>query len=183
MLFRECSVSGAWVIEPSPHKDERGRFMRAWCHQEFAAQGIAFRPVQANMGLSRARGTTRGLHYQVAPALEAKLVRCTRGSMFDVVVDLRPASPTYCSWYGTLLSADNAQMLYLPEGCAHGCQSLQDDTEFYYLTSSAYSPNEVRGARFDDPAFGIDWPLPPSLISEQDRNWTLLENLQGGYQQ
>lgn len=180
MLFMDCSVFGARVIEPSPREDERGRFVRAWCHQEFAANGLAFMPVQANMGLSRKQGTIRGLHYQAAPALEAKLVRCTRGSMFDVVVDLRPTSPTYRSWCGTLLSAENARMLFLPEGCAHGCQSLQDKTEFYYLTSAIYSPNEARGARYDDPALGIDWPLPASLVSVQDRNWPLLEQLHGG---
>jgi dTDP-4-dehydrorhamnose 3,5-epimerase len=179
MLFNSCQVTDARVIDPSPREDNRGRFMRAWCHREFAEHGIEFSPLQANMGLSHRRGTIRGLHYQVAPALEAKLVRCTRGAMFDVVVDLRPASPTYCAWYGTILSADNGRMLYLPEGCAHGCQSLEDGTEFYYLTSAVYSPTEVRGARYDDPAFGIEWPLPASLVSEQDCNWPGFEQ-QGG---
>lgn len=177
--FRECSVVGAWLIEPATHEDPRGRFLRAWCRDEFAARGISFTPVQANMGLSRRRGTIRGLHYQVAPALEAKLVRCTRGSMFDVVVDLRPASPTYCSWHGTLLSADNAHMLYLPEGCAHGCQALEDDTEFHYLTSTVYSPGDVRGVRYDDPAVGIRWPVSASLISSQDLRWPPLQTSEG----
>lgn len=177
MHFTECGIAGAWVIEPTPHADERGRFARAWCSQEFSSNAIEFTPVQANMGYSFKRGTIRGLHYQVAPALEAKLVRCTRGSLFDVVVDLRPTSPTYCSWYGTILSAENARMLYLPEGCAHGCQSLEDDTEFFYMTSTVYSPAEVRGARYDDPAFGIQWPLPALSISDQDRNWPLLSRL------
>lgn len=154
--------------------------MRAWCLDEFAQQGITFVPVQANMGLSRRSGTVRGLHYQVAPALEAKLVRCTRGAMFDVVVDLRPASPTYRQWFGTILDADNGRMLYLPEGCAHGCQSLVDDTEFYYLTSAAYAPNEVRGARYDDPAFGIEWPLQASMVSEQDLSWPWIQDIRGG---
>ena len=149
--------------------------MRAWCQTEFADAGIKFSPLQANMGLSRQTGTVRGLHYQVAPALEAKLVRCTRGAMFDVVVDLRPASQSYGAWYGVVLSAENGHMLYLPEGCAHGCQSLDDDTEFYYLTSECYSPNDVRGARFDDPAFGIEWPLPASVVSAQDRSWPRYE--------
>jgi dTDP-4-dehydrorhamnose 3,5-epimerase len=175
MQFKPCKVADAHVIDPAPHEDIRGRFLRAWCSREFAEQGIGFSPLQANMGLSRRRGTIRGLHYQVAPALEAKLVRCTRGAMFDVVVDLRPTSPTYCAWYGTILSADNARMLYLPEGCGHGCQSLEDDTEFHYMASEVYSPGEVRGARYDDPAFGIEWPLPPSLVSEQDLNWPVFE--------
>lgn len=149
--------------------------MRAWCSEELAAHGIAFRPVQANMGLSHHSGTVRGLHYQVDPAPEAKLVRCTRGSMFDVVVDLRPGSPTFREWYGTILSADNGRMLFLPEGCAHGCQSLDDQTEYYYLTSAIYTPAAVRGARYDDPLIGIEWPLPPSRVSTQDLSWPLLE--------
>ena len=149
--------------------------MRAWCSEELSAHGIAFRPVQANMGLSHLSGTIRGLHYQVDPAPEAKLVRCTRGSMFDVVVDLRPGSPTFREWYGTILSADNGRMLFLPEGCAHGCQSLDDQTEYYYLTSAIYTPAAVRGARYDDPSIGIEWPLPPSRVSTQDLSWPLLE--------
>lgn len=116
MNFIECRVSGAWVIEPTPHEDSRGRFMRAWCRREFAEHAIDFTPVQANMGFSVSKGTLRGLHYQIAPALEAKLVRCTRGSIFDVVVDLRPTSPTYRFWYGSCLSADDGWMLYVPEG-------------------------------------------------------------------
>lgn len=174
MNFLRCDVADAWVVEPTPHGDARGRFMRAWCLREFIEQGIAFTPLQANMGLSALCGTIRGLHYQAAPALEAKLVRCTRGSIFDVVVDLRAESPTYRSWYGVELSADNGKMLYVPEGCAHGCQSLQDDTEIHYMTSAYYSPDHVRGIRYDDPAFAIRWPLPAAVVSEQDRNWPLL---------
>jgi dTDP-4-dehydrorhamnose 3,5-epimerase len=123
------------------------------------------------MGFSVERGTVRGLHFQVAPALEAKLVRCTRGSIFDVVVDLRPDSPTYRAWFGTVLSADDGRMLYVPEGCAHGCQSLDDQTEIYYLASAYYSPGDARGLRFDDPAFGIQWPLGVASISDQDLGW------------
>ena len=175
MKFRTCDVTGAWVVEPTPHQDARGRFMRAWCQREFAEQGIAFVPLQANMGYSVQRGTIRGLHWQAAPALEAKLVRCTRGAVFDVVVDMRPASPTYRAWYGVELSADNARMLYVPEGCAHGCQSLVDGTEILYMASAFYAPQEVRGARFDDPAFGIRWPLPASVVSDQDRQWPLVD--------
>ena len=149
--------------------------MRAWCLREFSEHAIDFTPLQANMGFSASKGTIRGLHYQVAPALEAKLVRCTRGAIFDVVVDLRPTSPTYRSWYGSCLSADNGRMLYVPEGCAHGCQSMEDNAEIHYITSAFYSPNDVRGIRYDDPAFGIRWPLPLSSISDQDRSWPLVE--------
>ena len=176
MKFIECGLPGAWLIAPEPREDERGRFMRAWCQREFSDHGIAFTPVQANMSLSKLKGTIRGMHFQVAPALEAKLVRCTRGAIFDVVVDLRPASPMYRSWYGTDLSADNGHMLFVPEGCAHGCQSIEDKTELHYLTSAFYSPNHVRGLRYDDPAIGIHWPLQVSAVSDQDRNWPFLES-------
>ncbi|MBK6388208.1 MAG: dTDP-4-dehydrorhamnose 3,5-epimerase [Rhodoferax sp.] len=169
-------MSQALVVEPAPHQDARGRFMRAWCSREFAGQGIEFIPLQANMGLSVEKGTIRGLHYQVAPALEAKLVRCTKGEVFDVVVDLRPTSLTYRSWYGTTLSAENGRMLFVPEGCAHGFQSMVDDSEIYYMASAIYAPNEVRGLRFDDPAIGVRWPLRASSMSEQDRNWPYLVN-------
>jgi dTDP-4-dehydrorhamnose 3,5-epimerase len=171
MHFATTGVSGATVIDPSPHEDTRGRFMRAWCAREFAEHGIAFQPVQANLGFSTTRGTVRGMHYQEAPASEAKLVRCTRGAIFDIVLDLRPASPSYGKWYGVELSADNGRMLYLPEGCAHGYQTLEAQTEMYYMTSAFYAPTAVRGVRFDDPAFAIKWPLPVTEMSEQDRNW------------
>ena len=131
MKFLKCDVAGACVIDPTPHPDERGRCMRAWCKHEFANHGIDFTPMQANMGLSLQRGTIRGLHYQLAPALEAKLVRCTRGSIYDVVVDLRTGSPTRRLWYGLELSADNGRMFYVPEGCAHGCQSMRDNSEIH----------------------------------------------------
>jgi len=175
MKFSKCPVAGAWLIDPTPHTDDRGRFMRAWCRQEFAEAGVEFTPVQANMGLSKHKGTMRGLHYQVAPALEAKLVRCTRGAIFDVAVDMRPESPTYRRWYGETLSADNGRMLLVPEGCAHGALSLEDDTEIYYLTSATYAPKCVRGLRFDDPAIGIRWPIDVGVVSAQDRQWPLIE--------
>ncbi len=175
MHFVETGLSGAKVIEPAPHQDERGRFMRAWCTREFEENGLQFVPVQANMGFSVQKGTLRGLHLQVAPALEAKLVRCTRGSIFDVVVDLRPNSPTYAKWYGTELSADNGRMLFVPEHCAHGYQTLEQNTEMHYMTSAFYAPDCARGARFDDPLFAIDWPLTPTVVSQQDRNWPLMQ--------
>jgi len=175
MQFTQTGVVGAWIIEPSPHVDERGRFMRAWCTREFAEHGIEFVPVQANMGFSPDKGTVRGMHFQGAPALEAKLVRCTRGAIFDVVLDLRPESASRGEWYGVELSADDGRMLYVPEGCAHGYQTLEDCTEMYYMTSAFYAPSAVRGVRFDDPAFGIRWPVSVTSVSSQDLNWPLAE--------
>jgi dTDP-4-dehydrorhamnose 3,5-epimerase len=177
MHFAGTSVVGAMVIDPSPHADTRGRFMRAWCVKEFVEHGIEFEPVQANLGFSITRGTVRGMHFQIEPASEAKLVRCTRGAIFDVVLDLRPQSASYGKWYGVELSSENARMLYLPPGCAHGYQTLEADTEMHYMTSAFYTPSTVRGLRFDDPAFGIDWPLAVTEMSEQDRNWPLAEQL------
>jgi dTDP-4-dehydrorhamnose 3,5-epimerase len=171
MKFVECEIPGAWVIEADPHRDDRGNFFRLWCSDEFEKRGIEFVPVQANMGFSHRRGTTRGLHYQVAPAQEAKLVRCTQGAMYDVVVDLRPESPAYCRWFGIELNAHHHRTLFVPEGCAHGYQTLEDATGMFYLTSAAYAPAAVRGARYDDPAFGISWPLQVSRISDQDQKW------------
>jgi dTDP-4-dehydrorhamnose 3,5-epimerase len=175
MRFVETGIVGAKVIDPNPHQDERGRFLRAWCAREFAEHSIDFLPVQANLGFSIIRGTVRGMHFQEAPAIEAKLVRCTRGAIFDVVLDLRAESPSYGEWYGVVLSAENGRMLYVPENCAHGYQTLEECTEMYYMTSAFYTPSAVRGVRFDDPAFGIQWPLVATVISEQDRKWPLIE--------
>lgn len=175
MRFRETDVNDAKLIEPTPHQDDRGRFMRVWCTRELQDNGISFLPVQANMGFSPRKGTIRGMHFQDAPALEAKLVRCTRGVIFDVVVDLRPGSTSYGRWYGAELSAENGRMLYVPERCAHGYQTLEDCTEMYYMTSQLYTPSTARGVRFDDPAFAIQWPLSPTVVSEQDRNWPLIQ--------
>jgi dTDP-4-dehydrorhamnose 3,5-epimerase len=175
MRFMETGIEGAKVIDPSPHEDDRGRFLRAWCTREFAEHAITFLPVQANLGFSKKRGTVRGMHLQETPAIEAKLVRCTRGAIFDVVLDLRPASPSYGKWYGVKLSAENSRMLYVPESCAHGYQTLEDCTEMYYMTSGFYTPSAVRGVRFDDPTVGIQWPLIATVVSEQDRHWPLVE--------
>lgn len=149
--------------------------MRAWCIQEFAAHGIDFAPVQANVGFSDRMGTLRGMHYQVPPHQEAKLVRCTRGAVFDVVVDLRPDSPMYGRWLGVNLSAKNGRMLYVPPLCAHGYQTLEEGSEIYYLTSASYAPQAVRGVRFDDPRVAIAWPLSPRAVSDQDNHWPFLE--------
>jgi dTDP-4-dehydrorhamnose 3,5-epimerase len=174
MRFERIYIRDAWVINPTPLEDDRGRFLRAWCAREFSENGIQFLPVQANMGFSVRRGTVRGMHFQVAPALEAKLIRCTRGSMFDVVLDLRRESETYGKWYGVELTAQNGRMLYVPQGCAHGYQTLEDETEMYYMTSEFYAPSAARGVRFDDPAFGIQWPLDATAVSDQDRNWPIV---------
>jgi dTDP-4-dehydrorhamnose 3,5-epimerase len=177
MRFLKTEIQGVWLIEPDFHKDERGHFFRAWCLREFEEHGIQFHPVQANMGFSLRKGTVRGMHFQVEPAPEAKLIRCTRGAMFDVALDVRTDSSTYGKWVGVELTAENGKMLYIPEGCAHGYETLQDRTEMHYMTSQFYSPAAARGARFDDPAFGIEWPLVPLVISAQDRNWPLEEEL------
>lgn len=174
MRFLETGLVGAKVIDPHAHEDDRGRFMRAWCAREFAEHGLDFLPVQANLGFSLQKGTVRGMHFQETSALEAKLVRCTRGAIFDVALDLRPGSPTYGKWYGTELSAENGRMLYVPEHCAHGYQTLEENTEMYYMTSGFYTPDAVRGVRFDDPAFGIQWPLVATVVSKQDRTWPLV---------
>src|SRR5262245_61053200 len=175
MRFTACDIPGAWIIDPSPHSDLRGRFFRAWCTNEFAEHGIEFVPVQANMGASIKAGTLRGLHYQVEPHAEAKLIRCTRGSVFDVLVDLRPGSATFGRWCGTELTAANGRMLFVPPLCAHGYQTLEGDSEIYYLTSAIYAPDAVRGLKFDDPTVGIRWPLAPTAVSDQDARWPHLE--------
>lgn len=175
MRFMETGIEGAWVINPSPHQDDRGRFLRAWCAREFAEHAINFLPVQANLGFSKTRGTVRGMHFQEAPAIEAKLIRCNRGAIFDVVLDLRPGSPSYGEWYGVELSAENCRMLYVPGNCGHGYQTLEDCTEMYYMTSGFYTSSAVRGVRFDDPGFGIRWPLDATVVSEQDSSWPLFE--------
>jgi len=171
MTFTDTSVQGAKAIRLDRICDHRGYFARGWCADELRRHGLHPGCTQLNVGFSHFRGTLRGMHYQIEPRQEAKLVRCTRGVVFDVVIDLRPASPTFCRWHGTELSADNDLMLYIPEGCAHGYQTLTDNAEIYYLTSAAYDPAAARGVRFDDPAFGIDWPVPVSAISDADESW------------
>ena len=174
MRFSKTLIAGVWEIHPEYQCDERGHFFRAWCRREFTDHGIDFVPVQSNMGLSLRKGTLRGMHYQIEPALEAKLVRCTRGAIFDVALDLRIESPTYGKWFGAELTANNVCMLLVPEGCAHGYQTLEDQTEMHYMASQCYAPHTARGARFDDPAFAIQWPLVPSVMSVQDRDWPLI---------
>jgi dTDP-4-dehydrorhamnose 3,5-epimerase len=171
MIFHPTDVVGAFVVELQRHEDERGSFARAWCRREFAAAGIDTQYVQGNTVRTYRRGTVRGMHYQLPPHAEAKLVRCIRGAVWPVGVDLRPGSPSFGRWVGVKLTGENGKLLYLPEGCAHGYQVLQDDSEVFYLVSDYYAPDHERGFRFDDPAFGIDWPLPASLLSEKDQRW------------
>ena len=165
-------VSGAYLIEPEPIADERGLFARTFCAEEFARRGLDARVSQCNTSANRRAGTLRGMHYQAAPHGEAKLVRCTRGAIFDVAVDLRPSSSTYLRWAAAELTADNRQAFFIPAGCAHGFQTLADDSEVLYQMSTPYVPGAGRGVRWNDPAFGITWPEPPPLgrtISERDR--------------
>jgi dTDP-4-dehydrorhamnose 3,5-epimerase len=172
MIFKKTSIMGAYVLGIEPRGDERGFFARGFCRKEFEAHGLNPNIAQANIGVSRQRGTLRGLHYQVPPHAEAKLVRCTAGAVFDVIVDLRPASASYRKWLGVELAADTRTMLYVPEGCAHGYLTLADDTEIFYLVSQFYSAGAERGLRWNDPAFGIEWPLTQALvISDKDRRW------------
>jgi dTDP-4-dehydrorhamnose 3,5-epimerase len=175
MRFDPLPISGAFLIAPSPIEDERGLFARVWCEEEFARQGLMERPVQANTGFSPRRGTLRGLHYQAAPDLEAKLVRCTQGAVYDVMVDLRPGSPTFGRWHGTELSADNRLSLHVPSLCAHGYLTLTDNAELLYFASAPYVAASARGLRHDDPALGISWPIPVAVVSSRDRSWPLLE--------
>jgi dTDP-4-dehydrorhamnose 3,5-epimerase len=171
MRFTETKVAGAFLIEPEPIADERGFFARTFCREEFADHGLNPDLAQANVSFNHRRGTMRGLHYQQAPHQEAKLVRCTQGGIFDVVVDLRPHSPTYRAWYGAELTAANRAMLYVPEGCAHGFLTLTDGAEVAYQMSAPHAAAAARGVRYDDPAFGIRWPGEVVVINERDRTY------------
>ena len=168
MRFVATGLEGAWVVEVERMDDERGFFARTFCHDEFTARGLKADFVQCNASYNARRSTLRGLHYQASPHEEAKLVRCTRGAIFDAIVDLRRASPTFKRWFGIELSADNHRALYVPEGCAHGFQALQDASEVFYQMSAAYRPEAARGVRWNDPAFGICWPLPDPVLSARD---------------
>ena len=161
MLFRETSIAGAFVVEPERLEDERGFFARTFSSDEFAARGLDARVCQCSTSFNATAGTLRGLHYQAAPHGEAKLVRCTRGAVFDVTVDLRHNCSSHLHWFGVELSVDNGRALFVPDGCAHGFQTLVDASEVHYQISTPYVPAAARGVRWDDPAFGIEWPAPP----------------------
>ncbi|MFO7904139.1 MAG: dTDP-4-dehydrorhamnose 3,5-epimerase [Pirellulaceae bacterium] len=171
MIFQQVQLAGAYVIDLERIQDQRGFFARAWCQREFEEHGLESRLVQCNLSQNHTAGTLRGMHYQVAPHKETKLVRCVKGRIFDVIVDLRPESSTRLQWFGVELSAANHRMLYVPERFAHGYQTLEPDTEVFYQVSEFYSPGSEQGLRWDDGAIGIDWPLAPSIISEKDRNY------------
>jgi dTDP-4-dehydrorhamnose 3,5-epimerase len=172
MIFKETRLKGAFIVEMEPIRDNRGFFARAWCQREFEARGLIPCFVQNNITFSPKRGTLRGLHYQIPPHEEVKLVRCTRGAIYDVIVDLRPESPTYMQWLGTELTPENRKMIYISGGFAHGYQILMDDTEVFYQVGTFYAPEYERGMRWNDPAFKIDWPInPPLVLSEKDKRW------------
>lgn len=171
MLFSETKLSGAYVIHPERLEDERGFFARSWCQKEFEQHGLNYRLVQCNISFNRHTGTLRGMHYQVEPREEAKLVRCTRGAIFDVVVDLRPESATFREYVGLPLSAENRTMLYVPKKFAHGFITLEDNTEVFYQMSEFYAPECARGFRWNDRSFNIKWPLEATVISERDSSY------------
>jgi len=172
MIFNKTSIDGAFLIELEKFGDERGSFARAWCKDEFAEQGIRVEMVQGNIGYSRHKNTIRGMHWQLSPHGEGKLVRCTKGAAWDVVLDLRKDSESYKKWVGFELSEDKPQMVYLPPGCAHGYQTLRDHTELFYLVSEYYAPDSERGVRWNDPEFQIEWKYNETpILSDKDKTW------------
>ena len=171
MVFEETALAGAYVVRMEPSVDERGCFARSFCRREFAEHGLADTVAQCNVSFNRRRGTLRGMHYAAAPHREAKLVRCSRGAIHDVIVDLRPASPTRTRWVAVELKAGDPAMLFVPEGVAHGFLTLEDDTEVCYQMSAFYVPEASRGVRWNDPRFGIEWPSNPVVLSERDRSY------------
>lgn len=171
MKFIDTRFSGLYLIEPERLADDRGFFARTWCKREFIEHGLNPDLAQCNISFNRHRGTLRGMHHQVAPHEEAKVVRCTSGGIYDVVVDLRSESKTYKQWLSVELTADNRRMIFIPEGFSHGFMTLQDNTEVFYQMSTFYDPACARGVRYDDPAFGIKWPLEIAVISDKDRQY------------
>lgn len=171
MIFVETPLKGAFLVNLERREDSRGFFARAWCEEEVAALGLNIRVAQCNVSFNHRRGALRGMHFQVPPHTEARLIRCTMGSIHDVIIDLRPDSPTFLQHWTTLLSAQNRHAVYLPEGFAHGFQSLEDSTEVFYQMSAAYAPAANIGVRWNDPAFGLRWPLPVTDISDRDNTF------------
>ena len=171
MRFEATRIAGCHVIEVDRHSDERGFFARVWCRDELRDAGLVADLAQCSVSFNPAAGTLRGLHFQVAPYEEVKIVRCTRGRLFDVAVDLRPDSKTFCAWVGIELSADNHRMLYIPPGCAHGFLTLEPETEVVYAIDTPWSPEASRGVRWDDPAFGIEWPTEVTVIHPRDAGY------------
>jgi dTDP-4-dehydrorhamnose 3,5-epimerase len=171
MLFTETPLAGAFIIDIVALEDERGFFARTWSADELTKRGLDTTLVQCNIAWNPLKGTLRGMHFQRAPYEEVKIVRCTRGALFDVIVDLRRESPTFRQWTSVVLNADSRRMLYVPKGFAHGYLTLTDDVEAYYHVSAVYQPDSAGGVAWDDPAFGIEWPCQPAMISERDRAW------------
>lgn len=171
MIFKETRLKGAFIIELERREDERGFFARSWCQHEFEDHGLNPAAAQCNISFNKKKGTLRGMHYQAKPDEEARLVRCTSGSIFDVIIDLRPDSPTFKQWTGEELTSDNYRMFYVPEGFAHGFLTLKDQTEVFYQMSQFYASASARGVRWDDPAFGIRWPISVQVISERDKSY------------
>lgn len=171
MIFREHKLQGVFEVKIEPNHDERGFFARSWCQREFESRGLNPKLVQCNISFNKHKGTLRGMHYQAEPFGEAKLVRCTAGAIYDVVVDVRPQSPTFRKWSAVVLSSENRDMLYIPEGLAHGFLTMEDNTEIFYQMSEFYHPELSRGVRWDDPAFGIEWPERVNVVSERDRTY------------
>lgn len=171
MIFEETSLRGAYLVRPELHRDARGFFARTWCQREFAEHGLNPDLVQCSLSFNAKKGTLRGMHYQEAPHEEAKLVRCTMGAICDVIIDLRPKSPTFAKHLSATLSAENRQMLYIPEGFAHGFVTLADDTEVFYQMSEFHAPESARGFRWNDPYFGVRLPVEVAVISERDRTY------------
>ncbi len=170
MIFTETKLNGAFVIEPERLEDERGFFARTWCQREFAAHGLSPKWVQCNISFNRKKGTLRGMHYQAVPYEEVKLIRCTMGAIYDVIIDLRSESPTFKQHIAVVLTARNRKMVYVPEGFAHGFLTLRDNTEVFYQMSEFYVAECARGVRWNDPVFGIQWPTDVRVISDRDRN-------------
>lgn len=171
MIFSPAPLHGAYVVEIEKHTDERGYFGRSWCRREFGEHNLDANLVQCNVSFNNARGTLRGMHFQVPPHVETKLVRCSRGLLYDVIIDLRPSSPTFLNWFGVELTPDNGKMLYVPKGFAHGFQTLDDNTEVFYQMSEFFVPEAARGVRWDDPLFGIAWPADVTSLSKRDREY------------
>ena len=171
MIFNRTKLEGAYIIEIEKHGDERGFFSRSWCNKELEDHGLNSKMVQANIGFSLKKGTLRGLHFQMPPYQEVKVVRCTMGAIFDVIVDLRPDSPTYKQWVSVELNSENRKMIYVPEGFAQGYVTLTDNTEMCYNTSQFYAPDFARGVRYDDPSFSIKLPIDVTVISKADKSW------------
>jgi len=176
MIFNETKLKGAFIIEPKKLKDKRGFFARAWDSEQIKEYGLNPKIIQSNISFNKKKGTLHGMHYQTVPYQEVKLIRCTQGRIFDVIIDLRNKSKTKHDWFGIELTAKNSKMLYMPKGFAHGYQALEDNTEVFYQISQAYKPKYERGIRWDDPLINIKWPMNKKIISDKDKSWKFLQS-------